>query len=199
MKLTLIKLLFVNALGLLMLVACTSTSQTIDIAPPAFVKINPATGNSAWWLRIEYTPTATTINNIPVKTIHNDWCAANVISLEDYTKVISSEEAKQLTDSSVLFQVDGKFDAARNLKAVPGVYQKCDGEKGNFILVSEITTSGTENIFSVIETNPKTPTFFGLLAIPETMLGVALCLECDDLRLLEWDTSINNFKWQAEF
>ena len=180
----------------LMLTACVNEPQKEpEVFVQPLVKINPSSENSAWWLRTEYFPSGKTINNIPVEAIQADWCFANIVTVDDYVKIISADDAKHLQDSSIVFQLNGKFDGSRNMEALPGVYQKCNGEKGNFILLSEIDDAKNEKIISVLEANKNTPSFIGLLAMPENMIGVALCLECDDFSALQWDSATNNLKW----
>lgn len=183
-------------LAMIFLVSCTSAPQK----PKPFVHINSTPENHPWWLRVEYFPSGKNISNIPIKKINQSWCAANVFSPEDYAAVLSNEDFEALKSrQEMAFELMGKFDGVHDLKAVSGVYQKCSGEKGNFVALIEPASpqkSNQSELISVLEINPNKANFMVLLPEVDNMLGVGWCFDCDDMALLKWDSNINNLKWE---
>lgn len=177
-------------------VSCTNAPQKHK----SFVHINPTPENHPWWLRIEYFPSGKNISNIPIKKINRDWCAANVFSPEDYASVLSNEDFDALKNrAEMAFELNGRFDGVHDLKAVSGVYQKCTGEKGNFIALIEPALpqkNDQAELISVLEMNQNKANFMVLLPEVDNMLGVGWCFDCDDLGMLKWDPSTNNLKWE---
>ena len=171
---------------ILFITSCTS------VPSKKLVSVNAEPASYAWWLRLGFTPSQTFVENISVKDISKDWCNANAFSKEDYMLALSKDAATEFANNPyVAFSVTGKYDGRRDLRAVSGVYQKCSGEQGNFVLLVE---PESKKFVSMLEMNRQRASFMTLANEENNLLQVAWCLECDFISLLKWNPTLKNLE-----
>jgi hypothetical protein len=162
------------------------------VTPKKLISVKAEPADYAWWLRLNFTPSQTSVDNISVKEISKDWCNANAFSKKDYMQILSKDAATDFANNPhIAFSVTGKYDGRRYLRAVSGVYQKCSGEQGNFVLLVE---PESKKMVSVLEINQQRAGFMTLANQENNLLQVAWCLECDFISLLKWSPTLKNLE-----
>lgn len=179
---------FLLFLAIRILVGCASHSKN------NFVEIKPTPTNYAWWLRVEYFPSEMQIRGIPVKFFSKQWCTAGEFTKEVYLKHLDTVDVKEMSESAT-FSITGRFNGKDEMEAISGVYRKCTGEKGNFLLT--ITSGGQEvRAVSVLEMNENSPGFMSLSKVGSDEINIWWCLSCDHSGLVKWEESADNFSFQ---
>jgi len=172
-------------------IGCTTTPQN------EFIKINSEPHNSSWWLRSEYFPNGKSIRGVPIDKISKEWCAANEFTIDEHLKYLSERDGKEIEDHAN-FSIYGSFDGKNEMEAISGVYQKCTGEKGNFIITIVKLDTNKIKIISVLEMSKNSAGLMSLSPVSSDAIRIWWCFGCDFSSLIKWDSSVNNFVFQKE-
>ncbi len=163
--------------------------RSIANEPSPFVILHKD-GDMAWWFGAEFHPFGKDIRGIPIKTIDASWCAANefkkaLFPREVVEGVLGLNEIMGDKDS---FSLAGKFDGARQLTALVGVFETCDKKTATFLLL--LDTKNKENpVVSLIKYD--TP-FFAYLLPDEKGFLLLDCYACSEATLYQWDKKSRN-------
>ena len=79
-------------LGLVMVLWAASLEARMEVYDPRSDGSAPA--NYAWWVAMEFKPTGTVIEGIPVKQIHSDWVRASVFTKDAIPAKAVQEECR---------------------------------------------------------------------------------------------------------
>jgi hypothetical protein len=151
--------------------------------------------NSAWWLRISFTPCEQNILGLAVDKIHPKWVRASVLKKE-YIPASALFETGQdaMAQFSKTFQLNGDFNGDKRAdRAIVGVYEEADGTRGLFVA---IFTEAAQKTWS--------PVFLHAFAASKGILflersGSAIrvweCMECDGFGNLRWDRKLGKYAW----
>lgn len=147
----------------------------------SFIQINPEPKNYSWWMRADYFPEEKFIRGISIKEISKEWCSANEFTKYEFEKKLTSKEFQLVSSSS--FEVTGNFNGAHKTTVISGVFQKCDGERGNFVL--SLTDKNTFLSVTELNTSPHYMVIYTTKKPDE--IEIWWCHGCDDSSLLKWD------------
>jgi hypothetical protein len=116
-------------------------------AQQPFVTIDPEPASNAWWLRASFHPFGTKVRGISIDKISKDWCKANEFTKKLLADLIIEDGKDVMAENKLSFAVEGFFDGSKTRQtAVVGVYEKCAGEKGTFLLVLDQPRNGASKI-----------------------------------------------------
>lgn len=138
----------------------------------------------AWWLRDQYEPSAVTSALFKMSDINPEWVKFKLLSYSDL-----SDEAKKdipwMEEYGYKFSIDGDFNKdGRSDKAVVGVYENKNGEKGRFLLILTKRKNGrwAKEFLDEIKGEPG----FSVLYKCGNSICWSECMECDGGHILEW-------------
>ena len=149
----------------------------------------------AWWLTEEYAATETEIESIPVGQLDKEWVRASVLS----KKRLSPEGQNYLKErlmgkQDVYFALRSDFnkDGVED-KALVGVYETKEGEKGRFLLILSRPKDGKWKQ-DYLEVDRSKPGFSALL-YREGKLSWIDCFECDGFPDVIWEKNHYELKY----
>lgn len=159
-------------------------------------KAQDLTAHFAWWLTIEYTPSATQIDSIPVKVIHPSWSAASILTIKD----VPSEEFEEFSQYhealGYKFSHEGDFNKdGKKDKIVVGVYKEVSGSLGRFLLILTQKKPGVwkKDFLITILGEPG----FSILWSKGSEVRWMDCMECDTGGILNWDGKKYSIEWHS--
>ena len=163
------------------LVVPATMAQTPAAAPPLLtIRLEPA--RDPWWHRATFTPRATTVRGMPIKRIEPAWCAAEAFTRELFGEDLLGPAGGSPLDG-LAFSLDGSFDGSGKVQtAFVGAYQRCDGERGLFVAITDTLTrrAGERSRVRFLVEVPDPGTAFAALALePDGTLAVWWCGACD--------------------
>ena len=172
--------MFAFALLTALLVPATM-AQTPATAPPLLtIRLEPA--SDAWWQRATLTPRATTVRGLPIKRLEPSWCAAEAFTRELFGEDLLGPAGGRPLDG-LAFSLEGSFDGSGKVQtAFVGAYQRCDGERGLFVAITDTLTrrAGERSRMRFLVEVPDPGTAFAALALePDGTLAVWWCGGCD--------------------
>ncbi len=167
-------------------------------APPSFentssfVKVYSSEDSSAWYLNLEFTPFGKTIRGIPVRQIDITWCAANEFeqTLFPVSTYTGNYGLNEILKNGRSFSISGKFDGTRLLTALVGIYQKCDGRNGTFVLVIDKANRANPVVFLY---QFEQAFFSYLLNMDKSTFSIWDCIACDSSTTFHWNNSYKMF------
>lgn len=163
-------------------------NQLIKISP-----INPEYRTS-WAARAEYHPYGKKIMGLPISAIDREWCAANLLSLNEFPKDVQLE-VKAYTEE--LFIVNNlESDTSSKMTASVGVAQNCNKGKPNFFILVTTPTKKDNSKVVFLEQPKGTVELVTLQKIDARNLRVTWCDACDFSSILSWKTG--KFEWLPE-
>ena len=131
----------------------------------------------AWWLTVEFAPTKSAIESIPLRDLDPSWTAASRLR-EDDLPPEAFVRGESLRDHGGSFEVSADLDGDRKAeKALVGVYRAISGEVGEFLLILDGGHHGRWKKRALFTTAGKAG--FSVLFYRNKRLLWASCMECD--------------------
>lgn len=162
---------------------CAADASSASAANTAtFVRLAAEPESSAWWMRVQFVPDGEQIAGLPLRLIKADWCKANAFSREAFA---AAAPAPLWVLPEAVYELATRFEAVGDVRILTGVYEKCAGERGNFLLLLSRDTN-TPRVISVLETDQGRPGFMALLAKDSGVIDVLYCFYCDHYGVLSW-------------
>jgi hypothetical protein len=161
---------------LLMLVLCAG-SCAVQAADKAVFSVAPEPADKPWWRRAQWQPRATTVQSLPVKRLHPDWCAAEALSRERLDETVGAAAVDQALEGRS-FTLEGAFDGSGAPQlAFVGAYRRCSGEQGLFVAITQPSRERVRMRFLVEVPDPGSA--LALLGRePDGTLAVWWCADC---------------------
>lgn len=166
---------------------------------PPFVTLKAGPDREMWWLHAEFHPFAQTVRGIPVRNIDPLWCKANEFTPD----LIAAEKrgvplswAKDLADNHVGYSYQGNLDGTDKTQiALVGVYSRCDGQKGTFLLVADVA-HGSLGAVRFLQQYPDGGRFAVLQWSEGNQISIFWCMYCDNgTPPLKWSPEHRQFEW----
>ena len=183
----------IMCLGLVMVLCAASLEARMEVYDPRSDGREPA--NYAWWVAMEFKPTDTVIEGIPVKQIHSDWVRASVFTKDAIPAKAVQEDAGRdiMAEARVVFSCDGDFnDDGTPDRALVGTYQDSRGAFGQFLLI--LSRDGAKR-WKVLFVNPVPgKPGFSALRPKAKKLEWWFCLDCGDATVVSWDAGKKRFR-----
>ena len=158
-----------------------SWAQTPATPQPVLtIRLEPA--RDAWWHRATINPRATAVRGMPVKRFEPAWCAAEAFTREFFGEDLLGQASGSPLEG-LAFSLEGSFDGSGKVQtAFVGAYQRCGGERGLFIAITDSLTrrAGERSRMRFLVEVPEPGTAFAALALgPDGTLAVWWCGGCD--------------------
>jgi len=163
---------------------------------PGFVTVDDSPSNYAWWLRARYHPFSTTVRGIPVKRLDRKWCKANEFTKPLFpTELLNEDGTDILKGPGLSFSLTDTFGPrAAKLTVLVGAYERCDSEKGLFLLILERKNKGKKAIF--LDQFPNEKALPSVRKVSQNSIELWWCVECDNFQELEWQRKEGRFEWK---
>lgn len=148
------------------------------------VTLNPDADGIAWSEHTEFQPRGMSIRGIPVRQLRSDWCKASEFTLQafpDSARRHGRYGLDQLMSTlGATFSTSGTFGTGKRLDVLLGVFETCQGQRANFLLVLDPERAGQDGIVQLEEIS-KRATFVYLQTdrTGESFWTVS-CFACDD-------------------
>jgi hypothetical protein len=184
-----------------------STAAETSSAPFVFVedKVDKSGLGLAWWAQgAVIRPMGKQVSGVTLKRLNEKlgkgaWCYANAFSAASF--VSASRRVQAEIDSTMrearlpLFKVSGPFTGGAEIDAVVGSYEDCDGNVGNFVLITDRAQPQPNVVF--LEPFPR---WRGLawISYEEGGLTIGSCFECGHADRLLYDKVRSRFHWVDE-
>ena len=148
--------------------------------------------------RLDFRPARRSLQTVPITGLDPSWAFASELRKDLIPRALFVEDGvDQMVDQRLAFSRQGDFDHdGQQDLAFVGVYERRNGERGNFLLILTPTTSGRWRTLFV-ESLPSGRSEFGALAQHSADLELWWCTSCDDGRVLPWDAQQRKFFWKA--
>ncbi len=152
-------------------------------ATPGFVRLNSESDSAAWWTRVQFQADGEQVAGLPLHLIRADWCKANAFSREAFAAAVAPTPLWELPDAT--YELSTQFEGVGEVRVLVGVYEKCAGETGNFVLVLSRDTASPQ-VISVLEMDQGRPGFLALLVKHDGAIDLLYCFYCDHFGVLSW-------------
>jgi hypothetical protein len=164
--------------------------------PPPLVQVSAEPAWKAWWLRADLHPSGQQLRGLPLPRLHPDWCAADEFGRDRFpagifigpggTDLLGAERAG--------FTFEGAFDGGlRKLIATVGVYRRCSGELGHFLVVLDPTRRGLKLRY-LLERPFDGSALTVLRQVDPHTLRWSPCLGCNEGVLVRWNAQTRHFE-----
>ena len=177
-----------------LLIAAAWTLVSYACNPEGQVSDRPF--DTAWWVKIRFTPCDSSIGGIPVQKIDPSWRRASSLKQEYIPKSFLFQSGQNLLERAGLsFELAGDFNSdGMPDRALVGVYEGKDDETGRFLLVTTEKSPGRW-VPVFLELLPGKP---GFLALSRDSVGIQLwnCMECDVVSYLAWSAEQRKYFWR---
>lgn len=130
-----------------------------------------------WWRRAQWHPRASVVQNVPIKRLHPDWCAAEALGRERLDEAVGHALVDQALEGRS-FKLEGNFDGSGTPQlAFVGAYRRCSGEQGLFVTIVEPSRERARMRFLVELPDPGSALAM-LGREPDGTLAVWWCADC---------------------
>lgn len=170
-------------------------AQTSAAVPPLLsLRLEPA--QDPWWQRATINPRATTVRGMPIKRLEPAWCAAEAFTRELFGEELLGPAGGRPLDG-LAFSLEASLDGSGKLQtAFVGAYQRCDGERGLFVAITDTLTrrAGERLRMRFLVEVPNPGTAFAALALePDGTLAVWWCGGCDNGHRIAYNRESGGF------
>jgi len=149
----------------------------VAAADKAVFTVAPEPADKPWWRRAHWQPRATTVQGVPIKRLHPDWCAAEAVGRERLDEAVGVAVVDQALDGRS-FTLEGSFDGSGAPQlAFVGAYRRCAGEQGLFVAIIEPSRDRVRMRF-LVEVPDADSAVAMLGREPDGTLAVWWCAEC---------------------
>lgn len=149
----------------------------VEAADKAVFIVAPEPADKPWWRRAQWQPRATTVQSVPIKRLHPDWCAAEALNRESLDEAIGAALVDQALEGRA-FTLEGNFDGSGAPQlAFVGAYRRCSGEQGLFVTIIEPWRDRARMRFLVEVPDPGSALAM-LSREPDGTLAVWWCADC---------------------
>ena len=146
-------------------------------ADKAVFAVSAEPADKPWWRRAQWQPRASVVQNVPIKRLHPDWCAAEALSRERLDQAVGATLVDQALEGRG-FTLEGNFDGSGALQlAFVGAYRRCSGEQGLFVTIIEPSRDRARMRFLVEVPDPGSALAM-LAREPDGTLAVWWCADC---------------------
>jgi hypothetical protein len=143
-------------------------------------------GGYVWYVGMNFEPTLTVVQGIPVTSLDQSWILARCLTKKDIPQKEMKGFKKYDEPLGLSFEKKGDFNGDGTPdRAVVGVYKDKDGNTGRFLLV--LTRRQNKWVKSVLFKRPGRPGFSILSKSTKKGLSWDFCMECDDLSYIKWE------------
>lgn len=164
-------------LMLLLVFVLWTAPVAVAAADKAAFTVAAEPADKPWWRRAQWRPHATTVQGVPIKRLHPDWCAAEALVRERLDEAIGAAMVDQALEGRN-FRLEGNFDGSGAPQlAFVGAYRRCSGEKGLFVAIIEPSRDRTRMRFLVEVPDPGSALAM-LGREPDGTLAVWWCADC---------------------
>ena len=147
----------------------------------------------AWWVTVEYEAKGNMIEGIPINDINKDWTKVRVLTNED----LPAEELGESSNfkaNGASFSIISDFDNDSKMeKAVVGVYENVNKERGSFLLILHRTKN--DKWKKVFLANMKDKCNFSALSLRGKMLLWLAALNTDNYGTLTFGKKGYELDW----
>jgi hypothetical protein len=167
------------------------------------VEVLPEPRDTLWWTRLRLVPLATNVRGIAASELDPRWCKVGELTeaafpdpvrygkgaLEDYFNALDSG-----------FSARGEF-GGQPLDIVLGVFETCEGDAANFMLVLDAGRSPGSSRRRIVQLEKMSirPVLMYLAADPANgAIYVPSCFQCDHIAKWLWDADAQRFESQPE-
>ena len=163
--------------GLLLVFVLWAAPCAVAAADKAVFTVAAEPSDKPWWRRAQWRPHATTVQGVPIKRLHPDWCAAEALVRERLDEAIGAAMVDQALEGRS-FTLEGNFDGSGAPQlAFVGAYRRCSGEQGLFVAIIEPSRDRTRMRFLVEVPDPGSALAM-LGREPDGTLAVWWCADC---------------------
>lgn len=163
--------------GLVLLLVLWASPFAVVAADKAVFSIAAEPADKPWWRRAQWQPRATIVQNVPIKRLHPDWCAAEALGRDRLVDAVGAALVDQALDGRS-FTLQGNFDGSGALQlAFVGAYRRCSGEQGLFVAIIEPSRDRARMRF-LVEVPDSDSALAMLGREPDGILAVWWCAEC---------------------
>jgi hypothetical protein len=155
---------------------------------PSTIESIRAPHRLAWWLTVQFVPTADSILALPISRLDSSWAQATVLTREMMPRQARADPGV-LGETTFGFCLNGDFNAdGLGDRAAVGVYRTRAGVQGRFLMI--ITAIGPDRWQKAfLHSMPGDPGF-SILSLDRTGgLGWWTCMKCDSWSELAWADS----------
>jgi hypothetical protein len=146
-------------------------------ADKAVFTVSAEPADKPWWRRAQWQPRATSVQNVPIKRLHPDWCAAEALGRERLDEAVGAALVDQALEGRS-FTLEGHFDGSGAPQvAFVGAYRRCSGEQGLFVTIIEPSRDRARMRFLVEVPDPGSALAM-LGREPDGTLAVWWCADC---------------------
>jgi hypothetical protein len=167
-------LLFVLAL------ACGASWAGAD---KAFVVVRPEPMEDPWWLRAELNPRAKFVRGIAIQRLQPAWCTAQAFAPNLFGDELLGPAGGEPFAGGLSFDLDAALDGTGRLQnAFVGAYRRCDGERGLFLAIVDLSREGIKErskLRFLVEVPDAGSAFAAVGLEPDGTLAVWWCAQCD--------------------
>ncbi len=163
--------------ALVLVVALWATPLALTAADSDVFAVAREPADKPWWQRAHWRPRATTVQGVPIKRLHPDWCAAEALRREPMDDALGAAAVDQALEGRS-FRLEGTFDGTGATQiAFVGAYRRCAGEQGLFVAIIEPSRDRTRMRFLVELPDPGSALAM-LGREPDGTLAVWWCADC---------------------
>ena len=150
----------------------------------------------AWWVNIEFKPTDTIIEGMPVAEIDNSWKYATLLKRSIIPKMaLDSDRFDPMTEYNYKFTIEKDINKNGVLeKIVTGVFEDKNGNKGRFFLILEKSKGKWIKLY--LYKSGKKPGFNILKETDAGEIFWTYCMECGMAGYIKWDGKKYYVKWK---
>lgn len=165
--------------GLILLLVLWAGPFTAQANDKVVFTVAPEPADKPWWRRAQWQPRATTVQGVPIKRLHPEWCAAEALGRERLDEAVGAALVDQALEGRS-FALEGRFDGGGTAQlAFVGVYRRCSGEQGLFAAIIEPSRDRARMRFLVEVPDPGSALAM-LGREPDGTLAVWWCAECSN-------------------
>jgi hypothetical protein len=163
--------------GLVLVLVLWAAPVVVAAADKAVFTVAPEPADKPWWRRAQWQPRATTVQGVPIKRLHPDWCAAEALGRERLDEAIGAAMVDQALEGRS-FALAGNFDGSGAPQlAFVGAYRRCSGEQGLFVTIIEPSRDRARMRF-LVELPDSGSALAMLSREPDGTLAVWWCADC---------------------
>ena len=165
-------------------------------APSAVLSVASEPARDPWWQRSTLTPRSAVLRGLSIKRFEPSWCAAEAFSRELFGEELLGPAGGRPLDG-LAFVLDAPFDGSgKLLSAFVGAYQRCEGERGLFVAITDPLpprAGERPRVRFLVEVPDPGTTFAGLSLEPDGTLAVWWCGACTNGHRIAYNRETRGF------
>ena len=163
--------------GLILVAVLWAAVAPVRAADKGVFAVSSEPADKPWWQRAQWHPRSASVQGVPIKRLHPDWCAAEALAREPLDAAVGAALVDAALDGR-RFSIEGSFDGSGASQiAFVGAYRRCSGEQGLFVTIVEPARERPRMRFLVEVPDPGSA-FAALGREPDGTLAVWWCADC---------------------